>query len=136
MVYGMACAYMLTGKDLYLEAAEKGTEYLRDKMKFTDTDTGLIYWYHGLKVGADGEEQKLLVSEFDDDYDCIPAYEQIYALAGPVQTYRLNGDPEILEDTEKTVDLFDECFKDKDRGGYYSHIHAVTLSAHEEGSSE
>jgi len=133
MVYGMACAYMLTGKDLYLEAAEKGTKYLSDKMKFTDTDTGLIYWYHGLKVSKDGEEQKLLVSEFDDDYDCIPAYEQIYALAGPVQTYRLNGDPEILKDTEKTVDLFDECFKDKDKGGYYSHIHAVTLSAHEEG---
>jgi Mor family transcriptional regulator len=40
MVYGMACAYMLTGKDLYLVAAEKGTEYLRDKMRFTDTDTG------------------------------------------------------------------------------------------------
>ena len=133
MVYGMACAYMLTGKDLYLEAAEKGTKYLSEKMKFTDTDTGLIYWYHGLKVGQDGEEQKLLVSEFDDDYDCIPAYEQIYALAGPVQTYRLNGDPEILKDTEKTVDLFDECFKDKEKGGYYSHIHAVTLSAHEEG---
>jgi len=132
MVYGMACAYMLTGKDMYLDAAEKGTKYLRDKMKFTDTDTGLIYWYHGLKVSQDGEEQKLLVSEFDDDYDCIPAYEQIYALAGPVQTYRLNGDPEILDDTEKTVDLFDECFKDKDKGGYYSHIHAVTLSAHEE----
>ena len=133
MVYGMACAYMLTGKDLYLDAAELGTKYLRDKMKFTDTDTGLIYWYHGLKVSKDGEEQKLLVSEFDDDYDCIPAYEQIYALAGPVQTYRLNGDPQILEDTEKTVDLFDECFKDKEKGGYYSHIHAVTLSTHEEG---
>ena len=40
MVYGMACAYMLTGKDLYLDAAEQGTKYLRDKMKFTDTDTG------------------------------------------------------------------------------------------------
>jgi len=132
MVYGMACAYMLTGKDLYLDAAEKGTEYLRDKMKFTDTDTGLIYWYHGQKVSRGGEEQKLLVSEFGDDYDCIPAYEQIYALAGPVQTYRLNGDPRILADTEKTVDLFDECFKDPEKGGYYSHIHAVTLSAHEE----
>jgi len=132
MVYGMACAYMLTGKDLYLDAAEKGTEYLRDKMKFTDTDTGLIYWYHGQKVGASGEEQKLLVSEFGDDYDCIPAYEQIYALAGPVQTYRLTGDPRILADAEKTVDLFDECFKDPEKGGYYSHIHAVTLSAHEE----
>jgi mannose/cellobiose epimerase-like protein (N-acyl-D-glucosamine 2-epimerase family) len=132
MVYGMACAYMLTGKDLYLDAAEKGTEYLRDKMRFTDTDTGLIYWYHGQKVGSGGEEQKLLVSEFGDDYDCIPAYEQIYALAGPVQTYRITGDPRILADAEKTVDLFDECFKDHDKGGYYSHIHAVTLSAHEE----
>lgn len=132
MVYGMACAYMLTGKDLYLEAAEKGTEYLRDKMRFTDTDTGLIYWYHGQKVSSGGEEQKLLVSEFGDDYDCIPAYEQIYALAGPVQTYRLTGDPRILADAEKTVDLFDECFKDHEKGGYYSHIHAVTLSAHEE----
>lgn len=131
MVYGMACAYMLTGKDLYLDAAEKGTEYLRDKMRFTDTDTGLIYWYHGQKVGSGGEEQKLLVSEFGDDYDCIPAYEQIYALAGPVQTYRITGDPQILHDAEKTVDLFDECFKDNEKGGYYSHIHAVTLSAHE-----
>lgn len=132
MVYGMACAYMLTGKDLYLDAAEKGTEYLREKMKFTDTDTGLIYWYHGLKVSSKGEEQKLLVSEFGDDYDCIPAYEQIYALAGPTQTYRISGDPRILEDAEKTVDLFDECYKDHEKGGYYSHIHAVTLSPHEE----
>lgn len=132
MVYGMACAYMLTGKDLYLDAAEKGTEYLRDKMKFTDTDTGLIYWYHGLKISDSGEEQKLLVSEFGDDYDCIPAYEQIYALAGPIQTYRITGDPKILADAEKTIDLFDECFKDHDKGGYYSHIHPVTLSAHEE----
>ena len=132
MVYGMASAYMLTGKDEYLEAAEKGTDYLRDKMRFVDTDTGMIYWYHGQKVSAGGQEQKLLVSEFGDDYDCIPAYEQIYALAGPIQTYRLNGDPRILDDAEKTVDLFDEYFRDKEKGGYYSHIHAVTLSAHEE----
>lgn len=132
MVYGMASAYMLTGKDEYLEAAEKGTDYLRDKMRFVDTDTGMIYWYHGQKVGAGGQEQKLLVSEFGDDYDSIPAYEQIYALAGPIQTYRLNGDPQILDDASKTIDLFDEYYRDKEEGGYYSHIHAVTLSAHEE----
>lgn len=132
MVYGMASAYMLTGKDEFLEAAEKGTEYLRDKMRFVDTDTGMIYWYHGQKVSAGGQEQKLLVSEFGDDYDCIPAYEQIYALAGPIQTYRLTGDPRILDDAEKTIDLFDEHFRDKEKGGYYSHIHAVTLDAHEE----
>ena len=132
MVYGMASAYMLTGKDEFLEAAEKGTDYLRDKMRFVDTDTGLVYWYHGQKVSAGGQEQKLLVSEFNDDYDCIPAYEQIYALAGPIQTYRINGDPRILDDTEKTIDLFDQYFRDHEKGGYYSHIHAVTLSAHEE----
>ena len=132
MVYGMASAYMLTGKDEYLEAAEKGTEYLRDKMRFVDQDTGMIYWYHGMKIGEGGQEQKLLVSEFGDDYDCIPAYEQIYALAGPVQTYRITGDPRILDDANKTIDLFDEYFRDKEKGGYYSHIHAVTLSAHQE----
>jgi len=132
MVYGMASAYMLTGKDEYLEAAEKGTDYLRDKMRFVDQDTGMIYWYHGIKVGGEGQEQKLLVSEFGDDYDCIPAYEQIYALAGPVQTYRITGDPRILEDAVKTVELFKEYYRDNEKGGYYSHIHAVTLSAHEE----
>lgn len=132
MIYGMASAYMLTGKDEYLEAAEKGTEYLREKMRFVDSDTDMIYWYHGIKVGIEGQEQKLLVSEFGDDYDSIPAYEQIYALAGPVQTYRITGDPRILADAEKTIDLFDKHYKDPDKGGYYSHIHAVTLSAHEE----
>lgn len=132
MVYGMASAYMLTGKDEFLEAAEKGTDYLRDKMRFVDTDTDMIYWYHGQKVSHGGQEQKLLVSEFGDDYDCIPAYEQIYALAGPIQTYRLTGDPRILNDAEKTVELFDTYYRDGDKGGYYSHIHAVTLSAHEE----
>ena len=44
-----------------------------------------------------GNEQKILASEFGDDYDAIPAYEQIYALAGPTQTYRITGDPRILE---------------------------------------
>lgn len=132
MVYGMASAYMLTGKQEFLDAAEKGTEYLRDKMRFVDSDTGMIYWYHGMRVGAGGQEQKLLVSEFGDDFDCIPAYEQIYALAGPVQTYRITGDPRILDDAQKTIDLFHEYYRDKEKGGYYSHIHAVTLSAHEE----
>jgi len=132
MVFGMASAYMLTGKDEYLEAAEKGTEYLREKMRFVDTDTGMIYWYHGQKVSTSGQEQKLIVSEFGDDYDSIPAYEQIYALAGPTQTYRLTGDPRILDDAEKTINLFDTYYRDKEKGGYYSHIHAITLDPHHE----
>ena len=47
------------------------------------------------------------VSTSGDDFDAIPAYEQIYALAGPIQTYRITGDPRILRDAELTVGLFD-----------------------------
>ncbi len=126
MVYGFASAYLLTGEDRFLEAAEKGTQYLRDHMRFYDKDEDLIYWYHGIHVSGT-REQKLLTSEFGDDYDSIPAYEQIYALAGPVQTYRITGDPAILRDAQKTIDLFDKYYKDPVQGGYFSHIDPITL---------
>jgi uncharacterized protein YyaL (SSP411 family) len=126
LVYGFASAYLMTGEERFLEGAEKGTEYLRDRMRFYDPDEDLIYWYHGIKVTGK-REQKLLTSEFSDDYDCIPAYEQIYALAGPIQTYRITGDPRILKDAEMTVDLFDKFFLDKEGGGYFSHIDPITL---------
>lgn len=126
LVYGFASAFNLTGEDRFLEGAEKGTEYLRDHMRFYDPDEDLIYWYHGVKVTGK-REQKLLTSEFSDDYDCIPAYEQIYALAGPIQTYRLTGDPRILKDAEMTIDLFDKYFLDKAGEGYFSHIDPLTL---------
>lgn len=126
MVYGMASAYMLTGEEHFLEAAEKGTEYLRDHMRFYDPDEDLIYWYHGIQVSGN-REQKLLTSEFGDDYDSIPAYEQIYALAGPIQTYRITGDPRILWDAEKTIELFDKFYIDTEKGGYFSHIDPITL---------
>ncbi len=126
LVYGMASAYMLTGEERFLEAAEKGTEYLREHMRFYDPDEDLIYWYHGIQVSGN-REQKLLTSEFGDDYDSIPAYEQIYALAGPIQTYRLTGDPRILWDAEKTIELFDKFYIDNEQGGYFSHIDPITL---------
>jgi mannose/cellobiose epimerase-like protein (N-acyl-D-glucosamine 2-epimerase family) len=100
-------------------------------MRFYDPDENLVYWYHGIKVSGD-REHKLLTSEFGDDFDSLPAYEQIYALAGPVQTYRLTGDPRILSDAEKTIDLFDAYFKDKVRGGYFSHLDPLTLDARSE----
>ncbi|MDX1976786.1 MAG: AGE family epimerase/isomerase [Pseudanabaenaceae cyanobacterium bins.68] len=128
LVYGFASAFMLTGDDRYLEAAEKGTQYLRDHMRFVDMDENIVYWYHGIDVSGE-RETKVFASEFGDDYMGIPAYEQIYALAGPIQTYRANGDPKILDDAEKTVDLFDRFFLDKEGGGYYSHLDPITLDA-------
>lgn len=127
MVYGMATAFLMTGEDKFLEAAEKGTEYLRDHMRFLDLDEGIVYWYHGIDVEGE-REQKIFASEFGDDYDAIPAYEQIYALAGPMQTYRATGDPRIMSDAELTIKLFNDFFLDKsDRGGYFSHLDPVML---------
>lgn len=128
LIYGVATAYMMTGEERFLEAAETGVEYLRGHMQFLDRDEDIVYWYHGIDVEG-AREQKIFASEFGDDYDAIPAYEQIYALAGLVQTYRITGDPSILEDVEKTIALFDKFFSDKgEHGGYFSHIDPITLS--------
>ena len=131
LVYGFASAYLLTGDDRYLQGAERGTEYLRDHMRFYDLDEQVVYWYHGVDV--DGRrETKIFASEFGDDFDAIPAYEQIYALAGPIQTYRITGDPRILSDAEKTVDLFERFYRDDERGGYFSHLDPITLDPRSE----
>jgi mannose/cellobiose epimerase-like protein (N-acyl-D-glucosamine 2-epimerase family) len=129
MVYGMASAYMLTGEDDFLDVAERGTEYLRAHMRFVDSDEDVVYWYHGIRIDGESEE-KLFTSEFDEDYDAIPMYEQIYALAGPVQTFRVCGDPRILSDAEATLRLFERYYADNEGGGYYSHVDPILLSPH------
>lgn len=126
LVYGFATAYLMTGEERFLEGAEHGTEYLREHMRFFDAQEDLIYWYHGVQVSG-AREQKLLTSEFGDDYDSLPMYEQIYALAGPTQTYRVTGDPRILSDVQNTIDLFEKYYKDNEKGGYFSHIDPITL---------
>ncbi|MGF1482237.1 MAG: STAS domain-containing protein [Cyanophyceae cyanobacterium] len=133
LVYGFASAYLLTGDDRYLEAAQKGTDYLREHLRFQDRGEGICYWYHAVDLKEDGTEEKIFASEFGDDYDAIPCYEQIYALAGPTQTYRITGDSQIMEDIKATVSFFHRFFKDKsDKGGYYSHIDPITLSPYSE----
>ncbi len=132
LVYGFSSAFLLTGEDRFLEAAEKGVLYLREHMRFYDYDENIIYWYHGIEV-KDEKEHKVFASEFGDDWDAIPMYEQIYALAGPTQTYRINGDPSIMKDIKMTIDLFDRFFLDKEGEGYFSHIDPITLDPRSEG---
>ncbi|MET9596845.1 MULTISPECIES: AGE family epimerase/isomerase [unclassified Streptomyces] len=135
LVYGMASAYLLTGKDEYLEIAERGTEYLRKHMRVVDSEEDVVFWYHGISVDGDSE-RKLFTSEFSDDYDAIPMYEQIYALAGPIQTYRVTGDIRIKNDADATIRLFDKFFFDPEQGGYYSHIDPILFSADHESLGE
>lgn len=151
LIYGFASAFLLTGDERCLEAAEKGTAYLREHFRAVDTSENICFWYHavdfsqksGRKIlgsnmpeiaGMRGgqmktvRERKLFSSEFGDDYDAIPAYEQIYALAGPTQTYRITGDPLIRKDIDMTLHLFERYFRDPDKGGYFSHIDPITFS--------
>jgi mannose/cellobiose epimerase-like protein (N-acyl-D-glucosamine 2-epimerase family) len=132
LVYGFASAYLLTGDEKFLDVAENGTDYLRDNFRTVDSQNGTCYWYHALEFKK-GRMTKVLASEFGDDINAIPAYEQIYALSGPVQTYRVTGDPEIIRDARMTINMLDKYFLDKsEKGGYFSHIDPVTFSPHAE----
>jgi mannose/cellobiose epimerase-like protein (N-acyl-D-glucosamine 2-epimerase family) len=131
LVYGFATAYLLTGEDRFLEAAEKGVGYLRDHMRMVDMGQGIAMWVHGIDVSGESE-RKVMGSEFGDDIDAVPAYEQIYALAGPAQTYRVTGDPLIMRDVEMTHELFNRFFLDREGGGFYSHVDPITFSPHAE----
>ena len=124
LVFGFASTYLLTGEDRFLEAAEKGTAYLQDNCTF-DVDKDTICFYHCIDV-EDGGYNKIVGSQFGDDWNAIPMYEQIYALAGPTQTYRINGDPGIMKDIERTMKLF-ERFYDAEGGGYFSHLDTENL---------
>lgn len=126
-IYGWASAYLLTGEERFLEAAEKGTEYLREHMRAIDPTEGIVYWYHAIDREGN-RERKILASQFGDDYDALPAYEQIYALAGPTQTYRITGDLRIRSDIDMTLALFDRYFFDREKGGYFSHIDPITFN--------
>ena len=131
LIYGFASAYMLTGKDCYLEAANAGTEYMREHMRFLEEEKDICYWYHAVDIQPDGSEQKILASEFGDDYDAVAAYEQIYALAGLTQTYRVTGDTRIMNDIQLTLNLFERHFLDKtEKGGFFSHVDPMELSPH------
>ena len=127
----MASAYLLTGEDRFLEAAERGTEYLREHFRTVDAGEGIAYWVHGIDTSG-GKEKKILASEFGDDYDAIPAYEQIYALAGPTQTFRVTGDPRIQSDIDMTIELFNRFYLDRDGGGFFSHLDPITFDPRSE----
>jgi anti-anti-sigma factor len=126
LVYGLSTAYHMTGEDRFLEAAEGGVAYLREHLRNVDSGEGVTYWYHAIEIN-EPNEKKILASEFGDDYQAIPAYEQIYALVGPAQVYRITGDKRIREDIDQTISLFERFFFDPAYGGYWSHLDPISF---------
>jgi len=135
LVYGFATAYMLTGDERALEAAVKGTEYMQRHFRFRNSSEGICYWYSQINLQSNGTIRKFIGSQAggDEGGNAMPCYEQIYALAGPTQTFRLTGNREILRDIEDTISFLNRYFKDHGpQGGYYSHVDPVTFSPHAE----
>jgi mannose/cellobiose epimerase-like protein (N-acyl-D-glucosamine 2-epimerase family) len=124
LIYGLSSAYLMTGNDRYYQAARKGVEYQRDTFRTESHDGSFIVWSHAYdKIKG----KKILPSTFEDDKNTIPLYEQIYALAGLAQFYRITNDWETLDDIRRTIEFFDQRFKDKEMKGYFSHVDYATF---------
>ncbi len=132
LIYGLSSAYLLTGCERFLNAATEGVKYQREKFRSLSHDGKHIFWAYGRKITPNGQAHSELIipSQNNDDLGTIPLYEQIYALAGITQYYRITSDWEALEDIKRTVKTFNDFYLDPDEnyGGYFSHIDYVTLS--------
>jgi mannose/cellobiose epimerase-like protein (N-acyl-D-glucosamine 2-epimerase family) len=130
LIYGFSSAYLLTGARRFFLAAQMGVEYQREAFRSLSHDNKYAFWAFGKRNG-----KVIIASENDDDRGTIPLYEQIYALAGLAQYFRITGDWEVLEDIRRTVETFEDYYlddksKDPTRpgyGGYFSHLDYATL---------
>lgn len=134
LIFGLSSAYLLRGNKRYLSAASAGVRFQREAFRSLSNDGRYCFWAHGRRRQKYGTEWKLL-SESGDDANTIPLYEQIYALAGLAQYYRITNDCETLEDIRRTVRTFNDFYLDSKEknpdfpglGGYFSHLDYATM---------
>jgi mannose/cellobiose epimerase-like protein (N-acyl-D-glucosamine 2-epimerase family) len=134
LIYGLSSAYLLTGAERYFLAAKAGVAYQREAFRSLSHDGRHCFWAYGRRRTKEGEVL-IIPSQNDDDRDAVPLYEQIYALAGLTQYYRITLDWEVLEDIRRTVNTFQDFYWDNKAanadypglGGYFSHLDYATL---------
>jgi mannose/cellobiose epimerase-like protein (N-acyl-D-glucosamine 2-epimerase family) len=138
LTYDMSSAYLMTGAERYFLAARAAVNYLREAFRSLSHDGEHCFWIYGRRRNMEGERGETLhfASLGPDDVGAIPLYEQIYALAGLAQYYRITLDWEVLEDIRRTINTFQNYFWDppaaKEKGfagtgGYYSHLDPATM---------
>ena len=105
LLYDLSSAYLMTGAERYLMAARAAANYLREAFRSLSHDGRYCFWAYGRRRNMQGErgESLLFASQGPDDRGTIPLYEQIYALAGLTQFYRITLDWEVLEDIRRTI---------------------------------
>jgi mannose/cellobiose epimerase-like protein (N-acyl-D-glucosamine 2-epimerase family) len=129
LIYGLSSAYLIGGDERYFQAARAGVQFQREAFRSYSTDGRYCLWLHARKRDKHGVYD-VLPSSFAEDAGTIPLYEQIYALAGLAQYYRVTNDAETLHDIRRTLDMFDAFFADRRDGkhdGFFSHIDPVTF---------
>lgn len=134
LIYGLSSAYLLTGQSRYRLAAKAGVEFQRETFRSLSHDGRCCFWAYGREQGRYGS-RLIVPSQNPDDKDTLPLYEQIYALAGLAQYYRITSDWEVLQDIRRTVRTFNDYYLDRTTatnsfpglGGYFSHIDYATL---------
>jgi mannose/cellobiose epimerase-like protein (N-acyl-D-glucosamine 2-epimerase family) len=117
LIFGLSSAYLLLGDRRFLDAAASGVAFQRSSFRITSHDGKTVNWCHSRRRTVDGA-WTVVPSTASDDADAIPIYEQIYALAGLTQYYRITGDCEVLEDIIRTVRMFNRFFRDTQENGY------------------
>jgi mannose/cellobiose epimerase-like protein (N-acyl-D-glucosamine 2-epimerase family) len=130
-IYGLSSAYLMSGDLRFYMAAKAGVEFQRDAFRSLSADGRFCFWAFGRRRGKYGTNL-IIPSENPDDLGSIPLYEQIYALAGLAQFYRISADRDVLFDIRRTVASFETFFRDhsSEDGGYFSHIDYATFSPH------
>ena len=132
LIYGLSSSYLLTGGERYLLAARAGVKYQRETFRSLSHDGRYCFWMFG-KRQKDRGSVLVFASENEDDRGTIPLYEQIYAIAGLCQYYRITQDWEVLEDIRRTIRAFNDFYEDDPKfgyggtGGYFSHLDYATL---------
>lgn len=138
LIYGLSAAYLIVGDDRYRQAASAAVRFQRDAFRSLSNDYKYCFWAYGRRRGRYGTEL-LIPSQSGDDTGSIPLYEQIYALAGLANYYRISLDWEVLEDIRRTLATFNAFYLDHKRegdgedsvftgaDGYFSHIDYATM---------
>lgn len=138
LLYDLSSAYLMTGAERYLLAARAAADYLREAFRSLSHDGRHCFWAFGRRRNVQGEQGEfwIFASLGPDDVGTVPLYEQIYALAGLTQFYRITLEWEVLEDIRRTLNSFQDFFWDppsaKEKGfagtgGYYSHLDPATM---------
>ncbi|OIP53327.1 MAG: hypothetical protein AUK31_01645 [Fibrobacteres bacterium CG2_30_45_31] len=134
-LYGLSSSYLLTGNDRAFSAAKACAHYLINAFSVLTHDHMYCFWKFSRK--HDGKSMKDIISSKNgDDNGTYALYEQIYALAGLTQYYRITQDTNILFYITRTINSFEKFYRDEKRnndpcftgkGGYFSHIDPVTM---------